>query len=796
MVSRFSSIFPLMICLLLAACGSPEDRAANYLKKAEALYEQEDYVTARIEAMNAAQIEPRNADVRFLLAEIEEKENNFRKAIGHLQVAIDADTNHLESRIKLGNYYIMAKAADLATEQAAAAVKLAPDDPNALLLQARVDFMNKNIDAAMQGVDAVLARDPKLVDAIIFKAGLYMAKGDTDDAEKLVQENIKSVDADGTKKLRQFRILLLVQGERFAEIEADLKALAADYPDEDSFPLALAQLYVTQKRIDEAETIYRDYIEKDPKDAKRRIAFVRFIGAQHGTEAAEKTLQQYVADLPDSMELQLALGQLYEGLKKQDDALATYQKIADTDPKSPIGYAARNRITAIRIQQNDLESAKAVIESILTDDQDNADALMLRAAFAYTGQRFDDAVTDLRTVLRVTPDSERALLLLAKSHSAANNPELAQDAYRRLIELNPAHPAASAELAELLARGGDVPMAEEVLREQLAAAPEDRRTASSLIQALLLQGDVEGAETQARTMLDLGDETGLAEFQLGRVLQAKKSSQQAIDAYKAALEKSPNAPEPLQGLVAVLINDDRPDEAIKFLRAHLEKYPTQLAPRLLLAAIFTQQGKTEAAAEQYEEIISLQPNATRAYASLASLYPDDPSLRRSIYQRGIDANPEDPAVNLLLAGEYERAGQIEEAIKIYEKILGNNANNIMAANNLASLILDYRSDKESYERALELSKGFEDSNQGALLDTLGWAYYRNGNYDHAIRLLEAAVAANDGIALLHYHLGMALTKAGMVQRGRDALKKSLSMTEDEFPGIEDARATLEQLDSN
>jgi len=82
-------------------------------------------------------------------------------------------------------------------------------------------------------------------------------------------------------------------------------------------------------------------------------------------------------------------------------------------------------------------------------------------------------------------------------------------------------------------------MAEEVLREQLAAAPEDRRAASSLIQALLLQGDVEGAETQARTMLDFGDDTGLAEFQLGRVLQAKKASQQAMDAYKAALEKSP-----------------------------------------------------------------------------------------------------------------------------------------------------------------------------------------------------------------------------------------------------------------
>ena len=98
---------------------------------------------------------------------------------------------------------------------------------------------------------------------------------------------------------------------------------------------------------------------------------------------------------------------------------------------------------------------------------------MVRAAFAYTEKRFDDAVTDLRTILRGQPESERALLLLARSHNAGNNRELAQDAYRRLIEMNPAHPIASTELADLLARSGDVPMAEEVLRKQLSAAPED-----------------------------------------------------------------------------------------------------------------------------------------------------------------------------------------------------------------------------------------------------------------------------------------------------------------------------------
>ncbi|MDP6414349.1 MAG: tetratricopeptide repeat protein [Gammaproteobacteria bacterium] len=793
MGSRFSSLLPLLVCTLLTACGSPEERSANYLEKAEALFAQEDYVTARIEAQNAAQIEPRNADVRYLLAQIEETEQNFRKSIGHLQVAVDADPNHLKSRLKLGNYYILAKATELATEQAEAAIKLAPDNAEAMLLQSRIHYLNEDIETAMKEVDAALTNDPTLIDALTFKAGLIIANGETDAALQLIQSGINTANPDDVKKLRQFRVLILVSAERHDAIETDLKTLAADYPDDESFPLALAQLYVSQKRLDEAEVIYRSYIDQDSQDVQRRLAFVRFMGAQHGPEAAESELKGFVADLPETLELHLALGQLYESLEKQDEALATYEQIGTTEPKSTVGLAARNRIAIIRIQQNDPDEAKAVIAAILNDEQDNSDALMVRAAFSYTEKRFDDTITDLRTILRTLPDSERALLLLARSHSAGNSLELAQDAYRRLIELNPEHPVASAELAELLAQSGDVPKAEEVLREQLATTPEDRRAASSLIQALLLQGDVEAAETEARTMLDLGDDTGLAEFQLGRVLQAKQSSQQAVAAYRAALEKNPEAPEPLQGLIAILTSEGQPEKAVTFLLAHLDQYPTQLPPRILLAAVYAQQGKIESAAELFEETISLQPKATRAYAALATLYPNDPARRLDIYKRGVNANPQDVISNMLLAGEYERNNQFEDAIKIYENLLVKDRNDVLAANNLAALLLDYRSDPADHARALDLAKQFEISDQAALLDTLGWAYYRNGDYINATRILEKAVAGNDKVGLLHYHLGMALLKANRPEEGRSALEQALSLAENDFPGIEEARAVLKQL---
>ena len=133
----------LFACVMLTACGTPEERAASYLDKAQELYDEGDLTTARIEAMNAAQIEPRNADVRYLLAKIEESEQNFRRAIGHLQVAVDADPNHLPSRLMLGTYYVLGKAVEDADAQAIASESIAPDDAEVLLLRARVLYFTR-----------------------------------------------------------------------------------------------------------------------------------------------------------------------------------------------------------------------------------------------------------------------------------------------------------------------------------------------------------------------------------------------------------------------------------------------------------------------------------------------------------------------------------------------------------------------------------------------------------------------------------------------------------------------------
>ena len=793
--SKISLILTVLLSMTLFACASPEDRAKAYLEKAQQLYEQEDYTTARIEAMNAAQIEPRNADVRYLLAEIEEKEENFRAAIGHLQVAVDADADHLDSRIKLGNYYILARALAEAEEQVAEAERLAPDDAEVLLLRARVLYLQEDTAGAMEQVNLAIAADPTLVDATMFKSGVFVAQQDYDAAIRIVDEAVSGASADDVKRLRQFRIILLRAAGRNEEVESDLNAMIADYPDEESYAVTLAQLYIGQKKIDEAEAILRRIVDADPENADKKIDFARFILIQRGPEAAEAELAGFVAQLPDSMQLKLAQGQFFESQDKDDRAYEIYEGIMEIEPTSETGLAARNRMVAIKVRDNDLDTAQQMIADILEVESDNADALLVRAAFSFTERDYDASIADLRTVLRSNDRSTRALLLLARSHVGAGSLELAQDAYRRLIEIEPTHPTASNELADLLARSGEAGQAEEVLRAKLEVSPDDRRSASNLVEALLLQGETDAAEAEIRALVELDDPSGLAEFQLGRVMQAKQDRQEAIDAYKQALEKNPQAGQALQGLVSTLVEDNRADEAAAYLENHIGDYPDSASAVLLLGAVYAGQNDKAAAEEQFEKVIEMQPGANRAYASLAALYPEDRDARIGVYKRGFTANPNDATLGFLLAGEYERGGRIDEAIAIYESLVAADDRNNLAANNLAALLLDQSSDMADYQRALQLAKRFADSEEPALVDTLGWAYYRTGDYPAAVRYLEVAAAGAEKVAQLRYHLGMAYMKNRNPIRAREELEAALDLAKNDFVGIEEARSALEELDS-
>ncbi len=785
-------IFLVVAVLFVPACGTPEQRAADHLVKAEELLASGDIVKAKLEAQNAAQIEPRNAKARMLLAEMAEQEGDVRAAVGHLLVAIDSDPDLLDARVRLGNFYFLGRATEQAVEQAAKAMELAPDDPKVRLLNARVKFLQGDRDAAATETEAALAADPALVDAIMFKAGLAGEQEKWEEAFAIVQNGLSQVAAEDSQPLRQFRVQLMRRTGRQDEVEAEILKLIEDFPDEEAYQYALVQYYMQEDEAEKAEALMRRIAAKDPADTERQLNLARYLANAKGFEATEEFLASAVAAQPEALSLRAALGRLYESNKLVDKARTVYREVVAQAPRSEEGFNVRNRLVSMHIAAEELDEAREAVDAILTDAPDNTGALLYRAAFAYVDQDFDVAIADLRVLLRKEEASEPGLLLLARSYVRSGDTALAQDAYRRLLAINPKHSQAPGELANLLARQGDAAEAESVLRARLEVDPEDSGAASGLVQTLLAQQDLDAAEAEARRLVEMNEKNALAQFQLGRVMQAKESPAEAIAAYKATLAENPRATGALQGLASVLLQNGRGTEALSFLQQHRRENPDLIDARFIEAAVHAQLGDKNAARQGYEDVLAESPKAVRAYTALAGL-EDELAERIKILERGFNAIPNSAQIGLVLASSLERDRRWEESIAVYEKLLAANPENMISVNNLAALLLDRRNDTASHERAMELALKLSENDQPPLLDTVGWAYYRNNDYVNAVRYLERAVAGASDVPILRYHLGMAYAANNNPVGAKQALERAIADAKTDFDGIEEARAKLAEL---
>jgi tetratricopeptide (TPR) repeat protein len=110
------------------------------------------------------------------------------------------------------------------------------------------------------------------------------------------------------------------------------------------------------------------------------------------------------------------------------------------------------------------------------------------------------------------------------------------------------------------------------------------------------------------------------------------------------------------------------------------------------------------------------------------------------------------------------------------------------ANNLASLLADYRTDDDSLKRAQSLAERLRQSPVPQFKDTVGWIDYRTGNYKDAVSLLEQAATALPNRANVHYHLGMAYIASGEPTKASAQLELALreATTDDLKKKIENA----------
>jgi Tfp pilus assembly protein PilF len=178
--------------------------------------------------------------------------------------------------------------------------------------------------------------------------------------------------------------------------------------------------------------------------------------------------------------------------------------------------------------------------------------------------------------------------------------------------------------------------------------------------------------------------------------------------------------------------------------------------------------------------------------AVAEYISKDANAAVATLQTGIGKVDAPEVLEAELASLYERLAKYDDAIQVYETALHRDPKSEVAANNLAMLLVTYKKDPASLDRAKVLAARFADSTNSAFLDTYGWVLYKRGEGAAAVVALQNSAAKAPDSPVLLYHLGMAQAMAGQAAAARDNLTRSLQSGK-QFSGMDEAKAELDKL---
>lgn len=284
---------------------------------------------------------------------------------------------------------------------------------------------------------------------------------------------------------------------------------------------------------------------------------------------------------------------------------------------------------------------------------------------------------------------------------------------------------------EISALRGRITKGEKI--EPFVAGPSDG--ASEILLDLATALNRGGGEPFVRLYLQyalaLRPDSDAALVQLAAVSEQLKDGEGAIAFYRRIPASSPLKTLSELQLGLNLADLDRYDEAIAHLKALVEARPDDMRAYQALGGVYASKEDFRSAAGLYDKAVAMLKAPTRADWNI-------------FYQRGI---------------AYERLKEWPEAEPNFRKALELFPDQPQVLNYLGYSWVDMNTNLEEGLQMIQKAVELRPSD-GYIVDSLGWAYFRLGRFDDAVRELERAVSLKPEDPVLNDHLGDAYWRVG------------------------------------
>ena len=490
------------------------------------------------------------------------------------------------------------------------------------------------------------------------------------------------------------------------------------------------------------------------------------------------------------------------------EALEAYEKALICDPTATY---IKEKLPILMLKMGDYETAAAWLTEAIEKEPDNTTYLLFLANILVQQEKINEAVQLYEKILIHDPDNEPVNTRLGILYSHLGEYDIAEQIFRDLLARNPQSYFTTLSLARLLNQKNEYDEAT-LLYEKALSLNWSKELAFEIGYLYSSQKEYEEALRIYTTITDNDkfDERALLS-RIQTLLDLKRLSEANAELH--IVRQFSEQPERIDTIISkVYLQQERIEEA-KIILERLEKQQDAYEARYMLALLAYRQenyieslnyvNRIPATSDKFEEAIYLKikvmqkqlktdnaiallensieeesSNSPLFYALLSSLYVNKQHNERALstLYKGVAAYPENHQLHFELGLLLEKSNRTEDALVEMRKVLELQPDHADALNFIGYSWADQNMHlKEALGyilHAMELKP-----ENGFIIDSLGWVYFRLERFQDAVEALKHAVSLKPKDPHILDHLGDSYNALGEYKNAKKAYSKAYDLFE-------------------
>lgn len=538
-------------------------------------------------------------------------------------------------------------------------------------------------------------------------------------------------------------------------------------PENENVYFALGSAYFELDQPEKAIQAYEEFqnIYKGTDAGYREIA--RYYMGNKDFEQAIEYLKKALEIQPESVDSLYMLGDIYSGLRQIEEAIPVYRALARIPGGNNLNV--KKRLALFLIEAGWYKEAADIMNPVVQDNPDNSECRYLLGRAQIGILEYARAIETLQSIQPVDPD----------------------------FDLN-----VQFYIGVALKNNGEHDRAIKIFTD-------------------LLDKIVPGSKEGQAYRLSFQHQLALSYLETGQY-------EQSIELYHEMVSRDPRLN--IELINAYRLNGDF-DEALRIGKQEYENNPGNFRLGILYAHTLADAGRADDGAEILNELLKADPSNVDLYVHLSQIYLDDKRYaeaeetirqaeqkqsksngsgerlkfqlaaiyeRQKDYERAesvilgiLESNPDDTDAKFRLAAVYERKKDYDRAESLFKEVIEANPQNAGALNYFGYMLADRGVRLEEAIRYVQEALAIDPDN-GAYLDSLGWAYFKLDDLENAEKYLLKADKYVKDDPVIYDHLGDLYYKIGDTKKARDYWNRSIRIgTEPEE--IRETRRKLDML---